>query len=222
MSDAIHSSLITRQIIMKENKKKGQYGKLKQEVINLAAELMYFSGVKEYLTAKRMAAKQLSVNIFPANTEIRDAVDRLADLHEPNRGENLQQMRRTALEVMEILEEFHPRLIGSVLTGTIKSTSDIDLHVFAEEYEEIMHILDEHGLEYEFEIVTIQRNNQIMDFPHFFIEKDGYTVELSVYEPMEMRKRQRSSITGKPMEYAGIAKVRKILMEGQTGERGYK
>lgn len=198
---------------MKGSKKKGRYEKLKQEVVNLAAELMYFGGVKEYLTAKRMASKQLGINIFPSNTEIRDAVDRLADLHEPNRGENLQQMRRTALEVMEILKEFHPRLIGSVLSGTIKSTSDIDLHVFAEEYEEIMRVLDEHGLEYEFEMVTTRKNNEMVDFPHIYIEKDGYTVELSVYEPTEMRKRQRSSITGKPMEYAGIAKLRKMLKE---------
>jgi len=198
---------------MKGNKKKGRHEKLKQEVINLAAELMYFGGVKEYLTAKRMAAKQLGINIFPSNTEIRDAIDRLADLHEPNRGENLEQMRRTALEVMEILSSFHPRLIGSVLSGTITSTSDIDLHVFAEEYEEVMRVLDEHGLEYEFEIVTTRKNNEIVDFPHFYIEKNDYTVELSVYEPMQMRKRQRSSITGKPMEYSGIAKLRKMLNE---------
>jgi len=198
---------------MKGNKKKGRYEKLKREVINLAAELMYFSGVKEYLTAKRMAVKQLGINIFPSNTEIRDEVDQLADLHEPNRGENLEQMRRTALEVMEILSSFHPRLIGSVLSGTIKSTSDIDLHMFAEEYEEIMYVLNEHGLEYEFEMVTIQKNNEIMDFPHLYIEKNGYTVELSIYELIQMRKRQRSSITGKPMEYAGIAKLRKILNE---------
>ena len=196
---------------MKENKKKGHYRELKQEVIKLAAELMYFDGVKEYLTAKRMASKQLGVDIFPSNAEIRDAVDQLAELHEPNRGENLHQMRRVALEMMELLEAFHPRLIGSVLTGIIKSTSDIDLHVFADEYEEIMRVLDEHGLEYDFEMVTARKNNEIRDFPHVYVYKDRHTIELSIYELSKMRVRQRSSITGKPMEYATIAKLRKIL-----------
>ena len=200
---------------MKGNKKKGHYQELKQEVIKLAAELMYFGGVKEYLTAKRMASKQLGIDIFPSNAEIRDAVDQLAKLYEPNRGENLNQMRRVALEMMEILEAFHPRLIGSVLEGTIKSTSDIDLHVFTEEYEEIMRVLDEHGSEYNFEMVTTRKNNEIRDFPHIYVYKDGHTIELSIYEPSEMRVRQRSSITGKPMEYATIAKLRKLLIEGE-------
>ena len=200
---------------MKGNKKKGHYQELKQEVIKLAAELMYFDGVKEYLTAKRMASKQLDIDIFPSNTEIRDAVDQLAELYEPNRGENLAQMRHVALEMMEILEAFHPRLIGSVLTGEIKSTSDIDLHLFADEYEEIMQVLDEHGLEYDFEMVTTRKNNEIRDFPHVYVYKDGHTIELSIYEPNEMRVRQRSSITGKPIEYATIAKLRKMLIEGE-------
>ncbi len=196
---------------MKKNKKKGHHQKLKQEVIQLAAELMYFCGVKEYLTAKRVAVKQLGINIFPSNTEIRDAVDQLADLHEPNRGENLYQMRRTALEIMESLKEFHPRLIGSVLEGTIKSTSDIDLHVFADEYEEVMRVLNEHGLEYDFDMVTTRKNNEIRDFPHIYLSKNGYTIELSIYDPSEMRVRQRSSITGKPMQYATIPKLRNMM-----------
>ena len=200
---------------MKENKKKGHYQELKQEVIKLAAELMYFDGVKEYLTAKRMASKQLGIDIFPSNAEIRDAVDQLAELHEPNRGENLHQMRRVALEIMEILEEFHPRLIGSVLTGIIKSTSDIDLHVFADEYEEVIRVLDERGLEYDFEMVTARKNNELRDFPHIYVYKDEHTIELSIYELSEIRVRQRSSITGKPMEYATITKLRKMLIEGE-------
>ena len=201
---------------MKENKKKGHYRELKQEVIKLAAELMYFDGVKEYLTAKRMASKQLGVDIFPSNAEIRDAVDQLAELHEPNRGENLHQMRRVALEMMELLEAFHPRLIGSVLEGAIKSTSDIDLHVFADEYEEVMRVLDEHGLEYDFDMVTARKNNEIRDFPHVYVYQNEHTIELSIYEPSEMRVRQRSSITGKPMEYATIAKLRKMLGISQS------
>ncbi|MFQ6041262.1 MAG: hypothetical protein ACE5PV_10440 [Candidatus Poribacteria bacterium] len=199
---------------MKENKRKGHYRRLKQEVIKLAAELMYFDGVKEYLTAKRMAAKQLGIDIFPSNTEIRDAVDQLAELYEPNRGENLHRMRRVALEMMELLQAFHPRLIGSVLDGAIKSTSDIDLHLFADEYEEVIRVLDERGLEYDFEMITTRKNNEMRDFPHVYVYKDGYTIELSIYEPREMRVRQRSSITGKPIEYATIAKLRKMLAQG--------
>jgi len=198
---------------MKKNKKKGHHQELKQEVIKLAAELMYFDGVKEYLTAKRMASKRLGIDVFPSNTEIRDAVDRLAELYEPNRGENLNQMRQVALEMMEILEEFHPRLIGSVLEGVIKSTSDIDLHVFTDEYEQVMQVLGEHGLEYDFDMVTTRKNNEICDFPHIYVYKDGHTIELSIYGPSEMRVRQRSSITGKPMEYATITKLRKMMIE---------
>jgi predicted nucleotidyltransferase len=40
-------------------------------------------------------------------------------------------MRIVALEAMEALARFTPRLIGSVATGHVRSGSDVDLHVFA-------------------------------------------------------------------------------------------
>jgi len=40
-------------------------------------------------------------------------------------------MRVIALEAMQALERFSPRLIGSVATGHVRRGSDIDLHVCA-------------------------------------------------------------------------------------------
>ena len=42
-----------------------------------------------------------------------------------------------ALSAMQMLADFEPRLVGSVLTGTATEHNDIQLHLFAERAESI-------------------------------------------------------------------------------------
>jgi tRNA nucleotidyltransferase (CCA-adding enzyme) len=181
-------------------------------VARRAAELMYFEGVKEYLRAKRKAARQLEVTVYPDNAEIRAEVDRLADQHEgPARQDRLQTLRAGALEMMEALAEFDPRLVGSVLTGHIKSTSDIDLHVFAEVHEHVGDRLVDAGYDVEWEVVKTKKGGEFMDFPHYYVDLPVAKVEISVYPPGDLRRPQKSSITHRTMERATIGKVRRLL-----------
>jgi len=179
-----------------------------------AAELMYFEGIKEYLRAKRKAARHVGRTVFPNNAEIRAALDRLAEANEgPARLERLLALRRTALEVMEVLDDFDPRLIGSVLTGHIKTTSDVDLHAFADDHERVGDRLLEAGYDVSFELIKTRKGGEFMDFPHYYLATAAGPVEVSVYPQADLKRPQKSSITHKRMERATTGKVRRLIAE---------
>lgn len=166
--------------------------------------------VKQYFTAKRLAAKRLLGRVeagrmryrpadLPSNGEIRDAVLLLSQLSEgASRVDRLFSMRVLALEVMNELEAFRPRLIGSVSTGHIRRGSDIDLHVFPETEEVLSAHLAKTRWRPERELVSIYKNNEIREYVHYRVELE-HPVELTVYDPRELRRVSRSSTDGKPI-----------------------
>src|SRR6478752_7724679 len=88
-----------------------------------AARVMYEEGVKQYFTAKRLAARRLLGRTearrlrcrpmdLPSNGEIRDALLVVAERAEgAARTRRLFAMRVVALRVMQGLAGFEPRLI---------------------------------------------------------------------------------------------------------------
>lgn len=105
---------------------------LKKRVAREAALLLYTAQENEYKQAKKRAAETLGTRMLPSNLEVAKELDIIADEMEgDSRQERLIQMRKEALEIMQILEDFNPRLIGSVWRGTTKRSSDIDIVAFA-------------------------------------------------------------------------------------------
>jgi len=102
---------------LKRNRTKTLRGRVARE----AALLLYTSQEKEYKQAKKRAAETLGVRVLPSNLEVAEELDRIAEEREgASRKELLLRMRREAREIMEILEEFNPRLVGSVWRGTAR------------------------------------------------------------------------------------------------------
>ncbi len=184
--------------------------KTRQLITREAARLMYQDSVSQYHTAKYMAARKIlsggGKNIrvknpshLPSNGEISEAVDALAQLHEGDfRYAQLFSMRVVALEYMQQLEAFSPRLIGSVSTGRIKKTSDIDIHIFTDSMEELRLRMDTLGWQYEIADITVSQNGILKVYSHVYINCE-YPIELSVYPRYDIRVRTRSSTDGKPI-----------------------
>lgn len=150
---------------------------------------MYQRVESEYFTAKRKAAARLGVNFrhrprdLPSNREIRDEIQVLARIHEGDqRFADLEAMRVAALAMMRLLEPFEPRLIGSVMTGHIRSGSDIDLHVFSLNASSVVHALEQAGYRCETEFKRIIKHNQERVFTHVHVEV-RFRFELTVYNP---------------------------------------
>lgn len=191
--------------------------------------MMYERTEREYFTAKRKAARQLGLTAgtyfrdLPSNAEIREEIDILARLHEgENRSANLLAMRLTGLRMLRILEPFAPRLIGSVLTGHIRTGSDIDIHVFSDSTSAVTDVLENAGFACDIEHKRIVKHNQSRVFTHIHLEAAGsdvqhadtrFPVEITLYADNLRSYVFRSSITGKPIEKATAAELERLIQQ---------
>jgi hypothetical protein len=205
-----------------------RHGGVRAALAQLAAQIMYGEDVKQYFTAKRLAARRLLGRVegkstryrphdLPSNGEIKQALlELVTEIEGDGRTQRLFAMRIVALEALEALPQFHPRLIGSVATGHVRSGSDVDLHVFAWHPAEVEARARELGWTYETQHVSILKHGKIMSFTHVHVE-DVFPVELTVYPPNELAHRPRSSTDGKPIVRIRDSTLRKIL-EREHGE----
>jgi hypothetical protein len=193
-----------------------QASKLRQQIAWEAARLMYQRQESEYYRAKMKAARRLCQGWakpadLPSNAEIRDQVQLLARMHEGDaRTANLRAMRLAGLAMMERLERFRPRLIGSVFTGHIRAGSDVDVHVFADSAESVAHVLEQHGLPYEIERKLVRKQGEATTFTHIHVPAE-FQFELTVYPSDQAHYVFKSSITGKPIERASLTELRQFL-----------
>lgn len=190
--------------------------KLRRQIAWHAAKLMYERQESEYYRAKMKAARKLQKGWvkpgdLPSNAEIREEIQNFArQLEGEKRTQHLLTMRVAALALMVKLESFKPRLIGSVFTGHIRSGSDIDIHVFSDSIQSIMHELDFHGLRYDVTRKQVRKNGESTTYQHIHIQ-DGYEFELTVYPLNKQSYAFKSSITGKAIEKASIPQLIEFL-----------
>lgn len=193
--------------------------KLRRKIAWEAARLMYQRQESEYYRAKMKAARAFTRNQrgwvkpadLPSNAEIRDQIQAMARYTEgAQRSENLRDMRLEALHLMRHLERFHPRLIGSVLTGHIRRGSDIDIHLFSDGLEAITAILDHEGKVYDVEHKRVRKKDEERIFIHIHV-RDRFPLELTVYPSRMVRVAFKSSVTGKRMEHATIPQLEQLL-----------
>lgn len=191
--------------------------RVRREIALRAAQIMYAREESEYFTAKRKAARQVvgseHVRDLPSNAEIRDEILLLAEMLEgDSRQRELTAMRLVALKMMRGLRRFRPRLIGSVLTGHIRSGSDIDVHVFTDSLGMLEDAIAEMGLSYQVEHKRVHKRQEQRVFTHVHIEGE-YGIELTVYPLDKVSYPFKSSITGRLIERAEIGELEELLRE---------
>jgi hypothetical protein len=190
--------------------------KLRRQIAHDAARLMYDREESEYYQAKMKAARRLTKSRvkpadLPSNAEIRDEIQNLARMFEgESRTQNLEQMRVAALRMMGLLANFRPRLIGSVLTGHIRSGSDIDLHLFSDNIESVTAELEYHGFPFDVNYKRIVKAGERHLYKHIHV-RDTFEFELTVYPTSKSSFPFRSSITGKPIEKANLEQLTELI-----------
>ena len=185
--------------------------------------MMYAREESEYFTAKRKAARQMGVDHrfrpkdLPSNAEIREQIGALANLYEGDtRQDNLKAMRLEALRLMRLLDAFHPRLIGSVLTGHVRQGSDIDLHVFSGNASAVTAVLDDQRMDYRTERKRVIKQNEERIFTHVHV-RDRFNFELTLYDADKVNYPFKSSITGRLIERATIPELEMLLRAEYPG-----
>ena len=177
---------------------------------------MVESGIHDFLLAKRKAAERYGVSdgsALPRNTEIEAALvayQRLfgGDLH----GSNLRMLREAALQAMQLLQVFQPRLVGPVLAGTATANSDVQLHLFCDRPEAVhILLLDRHV---PFEVIERRlrfQADRYLSVPGLRFEVADVTIEALLLAVDDIRQAPVSPVDGKPMRRADRQELQGLL-----------
>ena len=187
---------------------------LRKRVAREAAFLIYTSQEKEYKQAKRKAAEILGARILPSNREVADELDAIADEIEGEaRLKRLLRMRREALEIMQYLKDYNPRLIGSVWRGTAHKNSDIDITVFSHDPKDVLKRI----VERRFKVVKVEEDviaegeDKRSTFHIHIILPSGDEAEIVVRDPKDMMRDEICEIYGDVIRGLSLNELRKIL-----------
>ena len=189
---------------------------LRRALAQEAARVMAEHGVRDFLVAKRKAAERFGVvdgAVLPRNTEIEAALQEYQRLFGGEaHQESLQAQREVALEVMQRLAVYQPRLVGPVLHGTATAHDDVTLHVFADRAESVTFRLMDQGVPFEVgERRTRLDAERVVQQPALRLDVDGQPVEIVVFPIDGIRQSPSSPVDGKPMRRADADEVAALL-----------
>ena len=177
-----------------------------------AARIIVQQGVRDYLLAKQKAAERMGLDdraALPRNSEVEQAVieyQRLfaADDHD----ERLGQLRTSAKHAMELVGQFEPRLVGSVLTGSISDNSPVEIHVFADAVEYVVVHLMDHQIPYETsEWHGKYAGGERQAWPKLRFYAETIEINLIVFPTNGLRQAPVSPVDGRPMRRVNLVEV---------------
>ena len=161
---------------------------VKISVANLAAQLIMEEGIKDYLFAKKKAAKSLGLNeniSLPTNSQIDKAIDDFNKIFNPNIDiQFLQQFKTQALEVMNIFKNFKPHLMNQLSQGIIPKFPEIKINLFADNLKDIEYVLLNSEMSYDFKEVKMnskEGKNSIKSIPTIYLDNLSIPAEIKVY-----------------------------------------
>ncbi len=188
---------------------------LRQRLAQKAAQILLESGMRDFQAAKQKAAQQLGAadtKNLPNNSEIELALSEYQRIFRADsQPQYLEKLRQIAIEAMQFLEGFNPRLVGSVLSGTADEHSIIRLHVFADTVESIGFYLQDNKIPNELGECRLKITaDQYQDYSTYEFVVDESRVELVVFLPKQ-KQIPLSPIDRKPMKRADITEVELLL-----------
>ncbi len=189
---------------------------LRNRVAQEAALLLYTSQEKEYKQAKKRAAETLGARVLPSNHEVADELDQIAEEREgTQRKERLLRMRKEAKEIMEALEEFSPRLVGSVWRGTARQGSDIDIIAFSQDHLQVLRQIQKQNFEVSrSERLSVTKEGEKESSFHIHISfPSGDEAEVVVRSLSSLGKQERCETYGDIKTGLSLNQLTKVLKE---------
>lgn len=185
---------------------------LRRQLAQEAARLIMEHGIDDYGQAKRKAADRLGVGAagaLPSNTEIESSlVERQRIFEADSHQDRLRTLRLLALDIMEILSSFQPRLAGPVLNGTATINSGIELHVFTDAPESVAQVLEENNIVFR-DYQKRYRLNGLdwVSVPGFAFSREEKEVYALTFPEKGVRQPPLSPVDRRPMRRAARAQV---------------
>jgi hypothetical protein len=156
---------------------------LRRNIASAAARLMAEGGMNDYGSAKRKAARQLGAgdgDALPSNDEVETELRAYqAIFQDEEQPERLYEMRTHALEVMNLLADFHPHLTGAVLDGTAARYAPIEIELFADSSKDVEIFMLSHNISYS--STEIRRQNPLSAETRLHFDWSNESVSLLIY-----------------------------------------
>lgn len=184
---------------------------MREQLAYQAAKLMAENGITDHAYAKRKAAKQLGAadtHHLPSNDEIDTALRSFRMLFQSNSHPKiLHELRIEALNNMRLLEDFHPYLTGSVLTGTAGENSDINIMLFSDDAKAVLLFLLKHKIDFEDGEWKVRLGGHEEFVPSYTLSSDSGTLSHIIVLP----DNARHSGSRHPETHADIAAVTSLV-----------
>lgn len=190
-----------------------------------AARLISEHGIGDLRHAIGKAAARLGctdARAFPREAEVDAALREHQRLfHAGSQPRALRERREAALEAMQFLHAFDPRLVGAVLDGTADEHSTVCLHVFADDADAVGHFLRDQRIPAR----TASRRLRIgqgaeTSYEVLRFEADGIAFDLTVLPLRALHQPPRRDADEHPLERAALPRVRALLGTDDEAARG--
>lgn len=184
-----------------------------------AARLIAEGGIQDFEHARRKAAGRLGMHdeaLWPRLAEVEVALREHQRLFASSTQPNaLRQRRESAVQAMQFLHPFQPRLAGPVLAGLADGSSPVILHLHCDDAEAVHHFLHDQHIPAESRTWLLQLAGHAsrQHYPGWEFLADGIAFELVVLPEDGIRQPPVSADDGKPLPRATLAQVRQLLLE---------
>jgi len=182
-----------------------------------AARLIAENGIHDFEHARRKAAAKLGIHeegLWPRLADVEQALrehQRLfAATEQPGA---LRQRRESAVQAMQFLQAFQPRLVGPVLSGVAGDNSPVTLQLHCDDADAVQRFLHEHHIPAEARTWSLQLAGHAgrQHFPGWEFAADGIAFELLVLPEDALRQPPVSPDDGKPLPRATLAQLKQLL-----------
>ena len=182
-----------------------------------AARIMAESGIDNFALAKRKAARQLGATdkqALPGNDEIETELRAYLDLYrsEDHPG-RIQQLRKTALSMMQELEAFTPYLTGPVLKGIAGPYADIELQLFPDSGKDVEIFLLNRNIPFSSTEARRYSGDRARSVTILELDWEGTPVKLSLFDSRDERIALKTTQVGKVIGRAGITEVSALVQD---------
>ena len=170
----------------------------------------------DFQSARRKAAARFGCKdqrSLPDNIEIDAALREYQQLFKSDsQPEALRQLRLLAVEAMQQLHLFSPRLTGSVLDGTADTSSPVQLYLFADTAEELaLHLMEKRIPFEQGEVKLKHAAGKTKTHPLFAFQAGNTQLELILLSPADRADPPVDSQSGKPGPGASLSRARALL-----------
>ena len=188
---------------------------VRAQIAAAAARLMAEDGIEDFALAKRKAARQVGATVrdgLPGNEEVEAELRAYRALYqEDEHPERIAELRRLALEVMRVLERFHPYLTGAVLAGLAGPYAEIELQLFPESTKELEIFLLDRNIPFATREARRFSGDRARAVSVFTLDWHGVPLRLVVFDPRDERVAVKTSVAGRVAERAGIAELAALV-----------